>query len=62
MVTTTDTKVIIEFEHPSPDEVIKDMQQAMISTLQHRVYDQYTNMKEVQHSNFVVLELLKHTL
>jgi hypothetical protein len=62
MITTTDTKVIIEFEHPCPDEVVKDIQLALISTLQHRSYDTYMDLKEIQESNFFLLELFKHTL
>lgn len=62
MITTTDTKVIIEFEHPCPAEVVKDMQLAIIETLQHRTYDQYIDLKEVQQSNFFMLELLKNLL
>lgn len=62
MITITDTKIIIEFEHPCPDELVKDIQQAMISAIQYRVYDQYTDLKEVQKSNFFALELLKHLL
>lgn len=62
MITITDSKVIIEFEHDCPDEVVKDMRQALISIVQHRIYDQYTDLKEVQHSNFFVLELLKHLI
>lgn len=62
MITTTETKVIIEIEHPCPDEVIKDIRVAMISSLQNRKYDKHTDLKEIQQSNFFMLELLKHTL
>lgn len=62
MITITDTKLIIEFEHTCPAEVVKDIQLAMIETLQHRTYDEYTNLKEVQQSNFFMLEFLKQTL
>lgn len=62
MVTTTETKVIIEFEHPCPAEVLKDLQEALILSLQHIHYSKTINLEEVQRSNYFVLELLKQTL
>ena len=62
MITTTDTKVIIEFEHPCPAEVIKDLQEALILSLQHVHYTKTIDLEELQRSNYFVLELLKQTL
>ena len=62
MIIITDEKLVIELEHPCPSDVIHDIQHAIITSLQHVNYGIGTDIKEIQTSNYFMLELLKQTL
>ena len=44
MVTLKENKLIIEIEHPCPDEFLNDLSSAIISILQSRELSNYTEL------------------
>ena len=62
MITVTENKITIEFEHSCPVEVIQDIREAIIESLQQINYTDMIDCKKVQHSNYFMLELLKQML
>ena len=59
MITIKDNKLIIELEHVMPEEFIKDIQQAIIYSIQNQ--SGKCDVKELQESNCSLLELLRQT-
>ena len=62
MVILKENKLIIEIEHPCPDQFLNDLSGAIISILQSRELSEYTELKEFHETNFTMLELLKHII
>jgi hypothetical protein len=62
MIKLTEDQLIITFNHPCPCDVVRDIQDAIITNLQHFTYNDTMNVNQIQHSNYFLLELLKQTL
>lgn len=62
MITIKEEQLIITFNHPCPMDVVKDIQDAIITCLQHVVYTDIVDPEQIQHSNYFLLEILKQTL
>lgn len=59
MITTKKNKLIIEINHPCPDEFNKDLKEALIGAMQFQSQD-FENPKVLYFINFTLLELLKN--
>lgn len=60
MIRITKDKLIINIEHPAPDEFVIDMKAAIISAIQNMELAEHTDLKEFRETNVTLLELLKH--
>ena len=59
MVTTSESKAIIEIEHMSPEDFIKDLKKALINGLQNQELSEYTDLEVYRDTQYVLIELLK---
>lgn len=59
MITITKDKLIIEIEHPVPGELLNEFKEAIVYSLQHVDYSETSDLKELGHCNYFMLELLK---
>lgn len=59
MIRIEDRKLIIEMNHPCPDEFHKDLKEAIIGTMQHQDI-RVINPLELHDINCTLLELLKN--
>lgn len=59
MVNIENEKVIIEINHPFPDEFVSELKLSIISALQNRELNELTNFMEFQDTNYTLLEFLK---
>lgn len=62
MITITENKVLIEFEHSCPQEAVKDLQRAIITSIQNQKIDEFSEWEEIMESNYVLLEMLRNTI
>lgn len=62
MVKTTKNKVIIEFQHVCPTEAVKDLQRAIITSVQNQTLNELSDLEQVKESNYMLLEVLRNTL
>jgi len=60
MTKTEANKLIIELEHPVPDEYVNELKIALITAIQNMEPDESTNRRESHETIFTLLELLKH--
>ena len=58
MITITESKLIIELEHSSPEQFIFDLKQGIIDSIQAQD-PQAVNTEELQEANNTLLELLR---
>lgn len=58
MITITEDKLIIELEHPVPEEFMFDLKQGIIDSIQAQD-PQAVNREELQRANNSLLELLR---
>jgi hypothetical protein len=59
MVKIENEKLIIEIEHPCPEEFKCDLKDAIIRTIQYQSQD-FGTAKELHQINYTLLELLKN--
>ncbi len=59
MVKIEQDKLIIEIEHPCPEDFLKDLKNALIDALQKRESKEITDLTQFQETNLTLLEILK---
>ena len=52
-------KLIIEIEHPCPEDFLSELKNALIVVLQERELNEITDLKEFNKTNSCLLEVLK---
>lgn len=52
-------KLIIEINHPCPEEFHRDLKEAIIGAIQYQTQD-FENYKHLHFINFTLLELMKN--
>jgi hypothetical protein len=58
MVRIEKDKLVIELEHPSPDDFLKDLKRAIIEVIQSQA-GETLDLKDIYFLNYTLLELLK---
>jgi hypothetical protein len=59
MVRIEENKLVIEINHPSPDEFKKDLKDAIINSMQNQ-HSEGIDPEELGATNYTLLELLKN--
>lgn len=62
MITLTEEKLIIEINHPNPEDLLIDLKDSIIKCLQHLEFDESADLEELQFAQYTLLELLKNIL
>lgn len=59
MISIKENKIVIEINHPSPEEFHKDLKESIIGAIQYQTHDS-GDQEKIHFVNFTLLELLKN--
>lgn len=59
MIKIKENRLVIEIDHPSPEEFQKDLKEAIIGAIQYQT-EEPSDQAKIHFINFTLLELLKN--
>jgi hypothetical protein len=62
MVHFSETKLLIELEHPCPIELLKDLQHAIVRVLQAQYINPLDTNEDLNFANYTLMELMLELL